>query len=365
MTSPIVLYGATGYTGRLVAAEFDRRGLDFSLAGRDPAKLSHLSLELPSRPPWTAAAAARRDLEPLLADARIVVNCAGPYSECGGELVEAAIAARTDYLDASSEQRFVHDLFVNRSEQALGAGVAIVPSLGFSCIPGDMGASVAAQGTGPVRQVAVAVKISGPAASRGSARSLLRGMGDGLVYRGGEWCPLPLPARVRVVAFPDPVGKVRCVEIPAVEVATIPRHIDARNAAAFLAPVDLPGGRRPPWIARATHLAITSARLVAKSPFRGAAVALAGRIGDEPSEENRRRIGFVVVIALRGERGSRRTVIEGSDTYGFTAASLGLAAQLAIEGKIAGKGVLAPSQAFDARSFLDGLAEFGLEWRLE
>jgi short subunit dehydrogenase-like uncharacterized protein len=126
----IVLYGATGYTGALVADELERRGVDHVLSGRDPAKLVRLGDQrgVPAR-------AASLDDEPglrgLLDEASAVINCAGPFTLSGDALLRAAIDTGTHYVDSTGEQAFIRLVFDRHGAAAEKAGVALVPALGF------------------------------------------------------------------------------------------------------------------------------------------------------------------------------------------------------------------------------------------
>ena len=82
----VVLYGATGYTGRLVTAQLARRGVPRVLSGRDPGKLAELG-------PGTGAVALadERALRDLLDGAAVVINCAGPFTRAGDAVVRAGV----------------------------------------------------------------------------------------------------------------------------------------------------------------------------------------------------------------------------------------------------------------------------------
>ena len=108
----IVLYGATGYTGQLVTDELVRRGATFTLAGRNPDKLAALATERGQGAPWRAVAADdRAGLRDLLADAAVVINCAGPFTLAGDALPAAAAHTGTHYLDSTGEQTFMQQVF--------------------------------------------------------------------------------------------------------------------------------------------------------------------------------------------------------------------------------------------------------------
>src|SRR5438067_2156039 len=97
----IVLFGATGFTGRLVAEYLVRRGgARLALAGRDRAKLAALARDLASDAPILVGDARdRASLEKIAAEAKVVCTTVGPYARYGGPLVAACAARGTDYCD--------------------------------------------------------------------------------------------------------------------------------------------------------------------------------------------------------------------------------------------------------------------------
>jgi short subunit dehydrogenase-like uncharacterized protein len=164
----IVLYGATGYTGRLTAGELVRRGLDHVLSGRNEEALARLAAEHGGR-----AQAASLDDEPalrrLLADADVVINCAGPFTLAGDSLVRAAVETRTHYVDSTGEQSFIRMVFERHGAAAERAGVALVPALGFDYAPGDCLAHLTARGHEPLDELVVAYAIRGFGMTPGNA----------------------------------------------------------------------------------------------------------------------------------------------------------------------------------------------------
>src|SRR3954463_3669649 len=99
----VVLFGATGYTGRLTAAEMARRGLDFAIAGRNKSKLEALA-ETTGNPPIHVADVDDVDaLVAALEGARVLITCVGPFTELGETAVEAALRAKVNYADSTGE----------------------------------------------------------------------------------------------------------------------------------------------------------------------------------------------------------------------------------------------------------------------
>src|SRR5690606_37159758 len=112
VTGPIAVYGATGYTGRLVVAELARRELEIVVAGRDPVKLRAVEREVAPgatiRPAEVDDAGALRH---AIGDCAAVINVAGPFSRIGEPVVRAAIETGTHYVDTTGEQGFMARLF--------------------------------------------------------------------------------------------------------------------------------------------------------------------------------------------------------------------------------------------------------------
>src|SRR5919202_6038783 len=123
---PVAVYGATGYTGRLVARELRRRGADLILCGRSPDKLKRLAAELDERPPVRVASIEDLDaLRHAFADCPAVINCAGPFSRFDEPVGQAAIESATHYLDTTGEQAFMRRVFERFDAGAQAAGVAV------------------------------------------------------------------------------------------------------------------------------------------------------------------------------------------------------------------------------------------------
>jgi len=113
-TPEVVVYGASGYTGRLIAAELASRGVELVLAGRNRGKLEAVAASLGSGTEARVAVVPiddARGLRELIAPAAVVVACAGPFTLHGRPVIEAAADSGTDYLDTTGEQPFIRDSF--------------------------------------------------------------------------------------------------------------------------------------------------------------------------------------------------------------------------------------------------------------
>lgn len=99
----VVVYGATGHTGRFVVEELLRGGVTTVASGRDRNALEMLAAKWGDIEVRPAAVDDARSLDRALAGADVVVNCAGPFAVTGGPLVEAAVRAGIPYVDVAAE----------------------------------------------------------------------------------------------------------------------------------------------------------------------------------------------------------------------------------------------------------------------
>jgi short subunit dehydrogenase-like uncharacterized protein len=185
----ILLYGAAGYTGRLVAHSALARKLPLLLSGRDRTRLKSVSDEL--RCPFRVASLeSPREVEQALHDVDVVVNAAGPFSATAVPMVEACIRSRVHYLDISGEVEAIET--VSRYDaDARRAGIMLMPGAGFDVVPSDCLALRVARRLPGAEQLRIG--ISGlQLLSRGSARTISEQLGRGVrVRRDGELVTVP------------------------------------------------------------------------------------------------------------------------------------------------------------------------------
>lgn len=355
----VVVYGATGFTGELIARELKRLGADFMIAGRSRGKLEALSGELGEVAFEVVEADDAARLREMLAGCSVVVACAGPFSLHGEGVVAAAAESGTHYLDTTGEQGFLRMVFERYGEQAAETGAALVPGMGFDYVPGDMLAALVAEGMGALEEIVVAYCVHGFAPTHGTALSGLEIMrGGDVVWEGGDWRPAPRSADGGRWSFPEPIGEQRMLRYPAGEQVTVPRHVETARVRTLLNGMVVPPRLMP--LAAASSPLLGAAM---RTPLRSAIGALIRRLPAAPSEENRRKARFTITCEARGKDGrTRRGTVRGSDIYGLTAASLAQAAILCADPAFERRGALAPAQAFDPTAFLDGL---GLSYEID
>ncbi|EGD41093.1 saccharopine dehydrogenase [Nocardioidaceae bacterium Broad-1] len=166
----IVLFGATGFTGGLVAEYLAANapdGLRWALAGRSLSRLETVREGLGSGEVELIQADVNdsASLATLAARARVVISTVGPYLEFGEPLVKACAEAGTDYVDLTGEPEFVDRMFVMYDATARANGARIVHACGFDSIPHDLGAFYT------VRELAAGGEITGPLTMKGVVRT--------------------------------------------------------------------------------------------------------------------------------------------------------------------------------------------------
>ena len=148
----IVLFGATGFVGRLTAKHLAAEtpdGLRIALAGRSLTRLHALARDLgPAAVDWpllTVDASDEDAVADLAARTRVVATTVGPYAKYGTHLVAACAGAGTHYCDLTGEVLFVHGSIVDNHETAKRTGARVVHACGFDSIPSDLGVFLTAQ----------------------------------------------------------------------------------------------------------------------------------------------------------------------------------------------------------------------------
>jgi short subunit dehydrogenase-like uncharacterized protein len=144
----VVVFGATGFVGRLVAEYLAGHGgesVRVGLAGRSQEKLEQVRADLGAPaadlPLVVADSSDAASLAAMARRTKVVATTVGPYHPSGIGLVEACIDAGTDYADLTGEVLFVHES-MERHERAVQGGARIVHSCGFDSIPSDMGVNL-------------------------------------------------------------------------------------------------------------------------------------------------------------------------------------------------------------------------------
>lgn len=331
----LLLYGAGGYTGRLIAEVLRREGLRAVLGGRRPETVDPVAKVLAWESlcfPLSDPDLVTRMLEPFGA----LLLAAGPFSRTSATALEACLRARTAYLDITGEIEVFEACFA-RHRDAEKAGIPVLPGTGFDVVPSDcLAASLAAALPGATH---LELAFRGFKTSAGTMKTMIESIPKGGAARvNGKIVRVPPAWKTRTIPFPDkprlamtiPWGDVstafRSTGIPNIEVymAVPPSAIGAAKRSAFLAPV--------------LGLGIVQSFLKARVDrnVRG------------PTEEERLRERSV--LWGRVSDGTREVTgtLETPEGYALTAETAVAIAKRVLLGEVA-PGAWTPAQAFGAR----------------
>lgn len=144
----VVLYGATGFTGRQTVQYFARNTkpgeLRWAIAGRNPQQLATVKQQAGEGASFAdiiiADARDQKAIDAMAAKTRILLSTAGPFSLYGSGIVDACVRLKSHYVDITGETPWVRDLIDRHHAQAAANGTRIVPCCGFDSIPADLGA---------------------------------------------------------------------------------------------------------------------------------------------------------------------------------------------------------------------------------
>lgn len=346
----IVLFGATGYTGRLTTEALARRGLDFAIAGRNPFKLESLA-RVHGNPEIKLAEVGDVDsVVRALDGASVLITCVGPFFALGWTAVEAALRAGVDYVDSSAEATFIHRLHEDYDDRAREAGIALAPSMGFDEIPSDVAVSLAVEGLeAPDVVVTYAVPT---AASQGTIRSAL----DVLISRGwrvsaGNLVETSTGERDRWAPLPSPLGVRRSVSAPLSIGRIAPMHLELRSLDVYMTSAEIQRF--------GLKVGLPAARAVLSTEAgRWAAKAIVDRLPEGPGSKSRRKRWTVMAEAKAGHR-RRNVVLTGQDVYGLTGELLAFTSAQFLERRPRA-GVLAPVEALGLETLEKELIDRGV-----
>lgn len=338
-----LLYGAYGYTGKLLAEEAVQRGHRPLLAGRDKAKtaviaqqynLDYVALDLDDT----------NTLHQVVAGVDLVLHAAGPFIHTSEPMVQACLAGHTHYLDITGEIP-VFESTLSYDAHAREQGVALISGVGFDIVPTDcLGSYVAAQLPDADSLEIAFMGIS--RASSGTARSMLEmmpGLERGsLLRRNGRLVPISLGQGSRQVTFSHGRSH-RVTPIPWGDLVTAQLSTGAPNVTTYMA-LSLPPGAR--------IISPLLTRLLKINPLRRAARRLVDWTIHGPDETLRQSARSYVWACASDTAGNRREAwLETLEAYQLTA----VAGIRAVENTLRQKpcGALTPSLAFGADFVLE------------
>ena len=200
MKDKVLVYGANGYTGTLIARHAAEYGIHPILAGRNENAICTLgeSLGFSCR---VIDLEDKVSLEISLRDVALVIHAAGPFQFTAVQMVEACLATRTHYIDINGDIT-VFELLKRYDKDAKQAGIMMLPGAGFDVVPTDCIAKYLKDSLPTANQLEIAFATIGGSISHGTATSMIHKLGEGgAVRRNGRIVKEPLGRHSKWVDF--------------------------------------------------------------------------------------------------------------------------------------------------------------------
>jgi short subunit dehydrogenase-like uncharacterized protein len=358
MAGRIVVFGATGYTGRLIAERLVAAGARPVLAARNEARLAALAERLGGLEVARADAMRQNSLFELVGADDVLVSTVGPFVKWGGPAVRAAVAAGCTYVDSTGEPAFIRRVFEEFGPPAAQSGARLMTAMGYDFVPGALAGALALSEAPDAVRVDVGYFSLGATVNSLSAgtRETLVGvtLTDGLAFRDGRIVSVRAAERVR--SFTVAGGPRAAISVGGAEHYALPAaYPQLREVNVYL------GWFGP--LARPMQAGSLVGSFVTRMP--GARVVMqavgervAGLIPDpEPGTTPGGRSWVAAeAYSAAGDKLSEIHVA-GVDGYAFTAGFMAWAAQQ----PVSGAGALGPVEAFGLERLEAGCRAAGLE----
>lgn len=368
----ILVFGATGFTGRMVVRELVARRLPVRIAGRSEERLKKLA-DQHGGLEWAVA-----DVEDAPSVSRAAENCellvttVGPYSWWGHIAADAAIEHSIPYVDITGEPAFVRRIFDEYGPRAERAGVAMLPAMGYDYVPGNLAGALALEAAG---EEATGVDIgyfmtsetsrSLTSLSGGTLRSL-RASSSAMQYgwRGGKL--VEERGAKRVLKFPFGDRTFTAISIGGTEHFSLPRlHPQLQEVNVGLG-----------WFgpaSRTVSLVSAVGEKIDALPVIGGLVerVMSGGHGSRTRQRSKpvgpdevtlaESRGRIIAIA-RGADGRELAGVrlEGPNPYDLSGRLVAWVAERVVSGEINGAGAMGPVEAFGLEPLRAACESFGL-----
>ncbi|MBH0779214.1 saccharopine dehydrogenase family protein [Nocardia bovistercoris] len=356
--SKIVVFGATGFTGRLTTEALLAAGAAPVLAARDATALAKLATELGGADTAVADVREPTSVRALLGRGDVLVTTVGPFLRYGRPALDAALAAGAHYLDSTGEGPFIRTVFEHH-ERARDSGIALLPAFGFDYVPGNLAAALALREAPDAVRADIGYFLDRPGTS-GGTRASIAGMlfEEGFALRGGRVVAQRSGSRVR--AFDVAGGKRSSVSIPGSEHLVLHRaHPGLREADVYLG--------LPEVAARGMQVtSLVASAAAGVAPVKRLALGALGRVvkgstgGPGPRARARTRSHTVADVSDADGRLLASVTLTGGDPYDLTAAMLSWGARTALDGGLRETGALGPVEAFGLDALIAAAAAAGL-----
>jgi short subunit dehydrogenase-like uncharacterized protein len=373
MSGRIVVFGATGYTGRLVSEALVERGAKPVLAARTREKVEAMASELGGLDSAVADVDDGPSVRALVEKGDVLLTTVGPFARWGDTAAEAAIDAGAHYIDSTGEPAFIRRIFEQYGSRAAGVGIGMLTAFGYDWVPGNLAGAMVLRDAGErAVRVDVGYFISGGASKPTTGGPLARlapGMGG---MSGGTLASTMGAMTEPSFSFRDgrivteragkrlgKLGGKPGISVGSSEHFTLPRLAPGlREVNAYLG-----------WFGSFSRVMQASGAVnaaIMHLPGGARALrALAGRASGStggPSADARAETGSHILAAAYDADGTELATVrlEGVNGYTFTGEILAWGAVRAAEGGLRGSGALGPADGYGLDALREGVESSGL-----
>ncbi len=339
--TPLVIYGAYGFTGELITENAVKKGWKPLLAGRNEEKLKALA----SRFGLEYAVFDVNEKEKLLAalqGKKALLNCGGPFSHTYRQMIKACLQTQTHYLDITGEIA-VFEGCARKSDEAKKAGIMLLPGTGFDVVPTDCLGAYLKQQLPDATELKLAFTNLG-SMSRGTILTIVEGLGEGgAVRKNGKIISVPHGYKTR--EFPLGEKNMLCATIPWGDVSTAYYSTAIPDIEVYVSvsPSMLHGMKLGNYFKWLLSASLVQNYLKAKVNSRKAG-----------PDENERKKGYSILYGeVKNKKGEKRSAgLETPEGYTLTADTAVIIAEKVLNGNFK-TGFMTPSLAYGADLILE------------
>jgi short subunit dehydrogenase-like uncharacterized protein len=356
----IVVLGASGFTGRLLAKSLVGRGLKPVLAGRSAEKVKAVADELGGLETAVADAARPASIRGLLGQGDVLATTVGPFARYGKAALEAAIATRAHYVDSTGEAGFVRSVFEDAGPRAAAVGSALLTAFGYDFVPGNLAAGLVLRQAGSAAtRLSTGYFFDGAAKmSSGTAATAAGSLTDPAhLFDNGKIVLLPTGRKVHT--FVDRGARRPGVLYGSTESLSLPRtFIQLTRVENYLG-----------WFGKGSYAMLPASYTMGllRLPFikkrldrrADKIAAVTGRGPDEAARLRQRSVAIAVASDASGKQ-LASVRVEGPNGYDLTADLMAWAADELAHGRVSGVGALGPLDAFGLDRLIAGCRSAGL-----
>jgi short subunit dehydrogenase-like uncharacterized protein len=332
-----LVYGAYGYTGKLIAEEAADRGQDIIVAGRNGTKARGLATMLGVGARVFGVADAADNLDGV----DILLNCAGPFVETSDPLVEACLETGTHYLDITGEFE-VFEALAERDREAEQAGICLLPGVGFDVVPTDCLAGHLRDRLPDANELRLGFDALSAVSGGTIASAIEHASGGGKIRRDGAIVDVPVASSSRTIDFGR--GPKHAVTIPWGDVSTAYYTTGIENIEVYTP--------MPERVATLLRVSDPARNVLGIGPVKRCLQALARQMFSGPSAQQRQTDrAYVWGEASSGER-TAVSRLETPEPYTLTV-DAATTAVARFEGGEAPTGYHTPASAFGPEFVLE------------